>query len=136
MLTYLQQQQSQDQLQEGEAPANTLQFVPLVGHKVRPPDADWGQLGGRDRAQLLCILIGGCQHTFRLLPVNEEYVDGALRPHQVAGMHSLGRGTSHTGLGIYSALSSLVAITLMVEVMSRDGRGWKWTSHPAEQRHR
>ena len=71
------EQQHQDE-QEGVVNlTKTLNLVPLVGYKVRPPDAD-GALGrdGRGTSSLVEEPLG----TF---PVHEEDINCGLVPHQV-----------------------------------------------------
>ena len=66
-----------------------LYLIPLIGHKVRPPDTDGCRdLGGRGLSGTHG-LAGRQQDSSRPLPVNEEDVNGTLVPDQVDNVEEL-----------------------------------------------
>ena len=54
--SHLEEEEGEEEEEGGVATPQALQFVPLVGNKIRPPDADWS--GGWGHRWLFLILIG------------------------------------------------------------------------------
>ena len=66
-----------------------LNLVPFIGHKISPPNADGCGRSGGYGLDGTHRLAGGQKDTSWSLPVNEEDVDGALVPDQVANVDQL-----------------------------------------------